>query len=207
MGGTVILINNQKSVELGALLDYKRWLDTMTYKEYLEKIMGLSPKVTEFADPILASGLGLGCDAISAFAAYQIAMPGFQGFKGRERERRLEKSTWHSFPGGNDGFSRYLLKNLIPEAIDGRKRFADILNRPVNFQALDRQGSRVRLRLGAMAVSVEHDSPPDRSEYVSVRYVRDGKLNRLRARTVVMATGSWINRRVVRDLPQEFSLR
>jgi len=184
--------------------DYKQWLDTMTYKEYLEGIMGLSPKVTEFADPILASGLGLGCDAISAYAAYQIAMPGFQGFKGRERERRLEKSTWHSFPGGNDGFSRYLLKNLIPDAIKGRKRFEDILNGPVNFQALDQQGSRIRLRLASMAVRVEHDSTPERSEFVSVLYIKDGKLFRIKARAVVMAAGSWINRRVVSDLPETY---
>jgi spermidine dehydrogenase len=184
--------------------NFKPWLDTMTYKEYLERIMGLGSKVTAFADPILASGLGLGCDAISAFAAYQIGMPGFQGFKGRERERRLEKSTWHSFPGGNDGFSRYLLKNLIPDAIAGRKRFVDILNGPVNFQALDRQDGRIRMRLGAMAVRVEHDASPDRSDLVAVTYVKDGKLYRLRTRAVVMATGSWVNRRVVRDLPESY---
>lgn len=178
----------------------ERWLDTLTYKDYLEKVMGLSPEVTSFADPIMASTIGLGCDAISAYGAYQISMPGFQRFRGH---RVLKDSHWHSFPGGNDGFSRYFIKALIPDAIGGAYAFEDIHNSRVNFRALDRKGNKVRIRLGAMAVRVEHDSRPERSEYVSVTYVKGGKAYRLRARSVVMAVGSWASRHVVRDLSEE----
>jgi len=33
--------------------DLDRWLDSMSYKTLLEDVMGYSPKVTEYFDPIL----------------------------------------------------------------------------------------------------------------------------------------------------------
>lgn len=182
--------------------DFKQWLDTMTYKDYIETTMGLSSQVTAFANPILASGLGLGCDAISAYGAYQISMPGFEGFTGRGRNRRLEDSDWHSFPGGNDGFSRYLVKYLIPGAIEGRNMFADILNERVNWGELDRRENDIRMRLNATVVRVEHNGEFAKSEHVVVTYIKGGKAYRLMAKGVVMAAAGWMNQRVVRDLPE-----
>jgi spermidine dehydrogenase len=184
--------------------DFKHWLDSMTYKDYIEKVMGLSPEITSFADPILASGLGLGCDVISAYGAYQISMPGFQGFTRRERNRRLEESNWQSFPGGNDGFSRYMLKELIPDSIYGKKTFQDILNNRINFTALDKPRRNIRIRLGSTVVRVEHNSDSDRSQYVSITYIKNGVLYNLKAESVVMASGGGINRKIVRDLPEEY---
>ena len=68
----------------------------MTYKDYLEKILKLDPEITRYADPVLASVVGLGCDVISAYAASQVSMPGFPEFQGH---RSLKNSHWHSFPG------------------------------------------------------------------------------------------------------------
>jgi spermidine dehydrogenase len=180
------------------------WLDSMTYKAYLEKVMGLSPEIARFADPILASGLGLGCDVISAYAAFQVSMPGFQGFSGRGRIRRLEESDWHSFPGGNDGFSRFIIKALMPEAIAGPATMAAILNNKINFDMLDHPESRIRMRLGAMAVHIEHEKQPEKSGGVLITYVKGGKSYRIKARTVVMSTGGWANRRIIRDLPEDY---
>ena len=44
-----------------------RWLDTMTYEQYLVNVMGLSPQVARYADPILAAAIGLGSDVIAAY--------------------------------------------------------------------------------------------------------------------------------------------
>lgn len=184
--------------------DFRRWLDTMTYKDYLEKVMGMSPEITRFVDPVLASSIGLGSDAISAFGAYQVAMPGFQEFPaGFTRKARSEKSDWHSFPGGNDGFARYFTKVLIPDAISGSRSFEDILNQRINFEALDRPSNSISMRLGALAVHIEHNSEADKSEFVRVTYVKDGKVYGLKARSVVMANGSWVTRRIVKYLPEE----
>lgn len=173
----------------------------MTYKDYLENVMGLSPEVTRFADPILAAAIGLGCDAISAYAAYQIELPGLRGYL---KSEDFSDMTFHSFPGGNDGFARHLIKMLIPGAINGTHRFEDILNRRVNFDALDRPGNDIRIRLGATAVRVEHDGPPEKSEHVWITYVKSGTVYRAKARGVVMAGGSWMSRSVVRDLPEDY---
>ncbi|NIT03976.1 NAD(P)/FAD-dependent oxidoreductase, partial [Candidatus Saccharibacteria bacterium] len=161
--------------------------------------MGLDPSVTRFADPVLASVVGLGCDAISAYTARQVSMPGFPEFRGY---RSLKNSHWHSFPGGNDGFSRFFIKALIPDAIAGERNFEDIQNGRVNFAALDRKRNRVRLRLGSSVVRVEHRGSGD-GKTVSIVYEQGGRLYSLKARGVVMATGGRIARRVVRDLPEE----
>ncbi len=185
--------------------DFRQWLDTMSYKDYIEKVMGLSSEITKFIDPALACSLGLGSDAVSAFGAYQTSMPGFQGFtEGFSEKARLEDSEWHSFPGGNDGFSRHFVKRLIPDAIHGNDSFGDIMNGRINFDAPDRPGNSVRMRLGALAVSIKHNSEPDKSEYVSVVYVKNGKPYGIRAKSVVMASGSWTARRAIRDLPEDY---
>lgn len=181
--------------------DYGRWLDSMTYKEYLEKVLKLDPEITRYADPVLASVVGLGCDVISAYAARQVSMPGFPEFQGH---RSLRNSHWHSFPGGNDGFSRHFIKALIPDAIEGGVNFADIHNGRVRFTALDREGNRVRLRLGASVVSVGQEDDAARRKDVTVIYMSDGRFYRLKARGVVMACGSRLSRRVVPGLPADY---
>jgi spermidine dehydrogenase len=181
--------------------DYVRWLDSMTYKDFIEKVMGLHPRITRFADPILASAIGLGCDAISAYAAYQIDLPGFTNFKVL---KTLAESDWHSFPGGNDGITRHLVKALIPEAINGKKSFEHIMNNRVNFDSLDRQGNKTSIRLGATAVWIEHDGQPERSKFVWIYYRKKGKLYRLKAKRVVVSSGGWVARNIVKGMPQEY---
>jgi spermidine dehydrogenase len=182
--------------------DFERWLDTMSYKDYVEKVMGLGPHVTAYADPILASAVGLGCDVVSAFAAAAIRLPGVRNFRppivpGYEKSR-------HSFPGGNDGFARHLVKRIIPKAISGTHSFDDILNGRINFGALDATDQAIRMRLGSTVVAVEHGSEPESSDFVYVTYVKGNKRYRLKARGVVMASGAWVNRAVIRNLPGDY---
>jgi spermidine dehydrogenase len=181
--------------------DYDRWLDSITYQHYLEKTLGLDPDITRFAHPILASVVGLGCDVISAFAARQVSMPGFPEFQGH---RSLKRSHWHSFPGGNDALCRYFIKALIPDSIAGRKNFADIHNGRVRFPKLDREDNQIRLRLEASVVRVEHDDSPGAGKNISVIYLSKGRLYRLKARSLVMAAGSRLARKVVLDLPPNY---
>ena len=182
--------------------DYGLWLDSMTYKDYLEKLPKLDPEITRYANPVLASVVGLGCDVISAYTASEVSMPGFPEFQGH---RSLRNSHWHSFPGGNDGFSRYFIKALIPDAIEGGKSFGDIQNGQVRFPALDREGNKVRLRRGSSVVQVKHEDGSTLGKSVTVTYLKDGKLYRLKARSVVMACGSRLSRKVVSDLPVNYT--
>ena len=180
--------------------DYERWLDSMTYQQYLENILKLDSEITRFADPVLASVVGLGCDAISAYTARQVHMPGFPEFQGL---RSLKNSHWHSFPGGNDVFCRYLVKAMIPASIEGGNKFEDIHNRKVRFQILDSSENKVRIRLGASVVRVEHEGGTA-SGNVSVIYLKNSRLYRLKAQGLVMASGSRLSRMVVADLPSSY---
>jgi spermidine dehydrogenase len=177
--------------------DFGPWLDGMSYKDFLEKTLALRPEVTAYADPILAAAVGLGCDAISAYGCLSLLMPGVKAFAGPS----ARYPQLHSFPGGNDGFARYFVKAIVPAAIPGDRGLADVLNRRVDFSALDRAGEPVRIRLRSTVVRVEHEGDPARAEHVLVTCVRGGQLERLRARAVVMATGSWVNRQAVAGLP------
>jgi spermidine dehydrogenase len=171
------------------------WLDAMTVKQYYEQVLGLPPGITAYVDPILASIIGLGCDAISAWWGWHFGLPGFR------RSSRYNEITIHCFPGGNSAIARYFVKNLIPGAIAGPAAFAEIVQGPVDFTALDRAGSPVRMRTGATVVRVEQRGAVDRSEQVVITYVRQGEMRRLTARRVVMASGGWMNRHVLPDLP------
>ena len=73
----------------------------------------------------------------------------------------------------------------------------------MKFDALDLAGAPARIRLSSTTVSVRHDGDPAKAETLSIAYTRDGKVFRVRARSAVMAGGSWTTKHIVQDLPQE----
>jgi spermidine dehydrogenase len=173
-----------------------RALDTISYEQFLDQELHLPPDAARYADLFLASACGLGSDAISAYVAYQLPMPGLTDALPADLRRT-------SFPGGNSGFARYFVKRLIPDAIAGQDTFEDIVTGQVNWRALDRPGRPLRLRLRSTVVSVEHEKGSPTASRVRVIYARGDGLYEVRAKAVVMATGGWMNRYVVRDMPPE----
>ncbi len=180
--------------------DLARWLDSMTYEELLVKHLGVDVAVARYADPILAGAAGgLGSDVISAQCAGQIGLPGTtNGQGGRLPSHKLADTLGFisSFPGGNDGIMRHVVKKLVPDGIDGQD-FAGILNGPVRFDALDRRANPTRIRLGATVVRVTN-LPNGRVEVV---YHQGGRLHKTTASGVVMANGAWTSQYIVADVP------
>lgn len=173
-----------------------RALDIMSYEDFLVRELQLGPEAARAGDLLMASAVGLGSDAISAYVAYQLPVPCLSDLLPADLRRA-------SFPGGNSGFVRHFLKRLIPDAIAGTTRFEDVITGRIDFSALDRAGQPLRVRLRSTVLSVEHEGDPRSASRVRVVYTRDGRVHALRARAVIMATGGWINRHVVRDLPAE----
>jgi spermidine dehydrogenase len=172
------------------------WLDGMTLKALYEDVLGLPPEVSDYVDPILASIIGLGCDVTSAWWGHHFGLTGFGA------PERYEGRTFHSFPGGNAGIARHFLKHLVPDGISGERSFEGVLFGPVAFDRLDHPENPVRFRMGATVVRVEHEGALEAAENVRVTYTRDGEAHTLRGRSVVMASGGWVNKHVVRDLPE-----
>ena len=177
--------------------DTDRWLDSITLKSYYEEELRLPPEVTSFYDPIMASIIGLGCDAISAYWGKYFDMPGFK------KPEQYNEDLLQSFPGGNTGIARHFVKKLNPDAIEGTS-FEEVLFGRIAFDQLDREDKPVRMRLNSTAVSIEHTSQVNGNEQVQITYAKNGELNQLKAKAVVMATGGWVNRNVLKDLPSEY---
>ena len=174
-----------------------QWLDTVTLKSYYEKNLGLPPEVIAFYDPIMASIIGLGCDGISAYWGKYFDMPGFK------RPDLYDAGYLQSFPGGNAGIARHFVKKLNPEAIEG-KSFEEILFGKINFAKLDHADKTVRMRLNSTVVGVEHISEMSNKEHVQITYANGEVLSKLKAKAVVMASGGWVNRHVLKDMPDSY---
>ncbi len=173
-----------------------RELDGMTLEDYFVRTYGVSRETVRLVSITESStGFGLGPDALSGFLEYEWS-------KTIPTVDDSFETGLQMFPGGNSGMTRMLTKTLIPNAFDGERSMEAVWKNPVNFAALDQPGQPVRLRLNSTAVRVEHKGEPAKSEFVSITYVSDGQLSRVKARTVVMAGGGWITKHVVRDLDE-----
>jgi spermidine dehydrogenase len=182
--------------QLGAVAgqEHPHDLDAITMEDYMIRKFGLSrDTIRKFLLPGPGDGFGIGPDVLSAYAF---------GFGG-DPMNYGDEADLQSFPGGNGGFARHMVKTLIPESIPGPRTLEAVCRGPVNFDALDKVGEHVRIRLGSTVVRVEHEGPAEHSDFVRVTYTRHGKVYRLKARGVVMAGGSWTTKHIVIDLPSE----
>jgi spermidine dehydrogenase len=170
-----------------------RRLDTMTLEDHLMERYGISREtVRTFLSPDEGGGYGLGPDALSGYTAYAFSELG-----------AIPDDGTQMFPDGNSGIARLIVKTLIPESIAGSPAIEDVCRNGVNFAALDRAGAAASIRLDSTAVWVKHDGDPEKSQSVTIVYTRGGKTYRVKARSVVMAGGSWTTRHIVRDLPTD----
>ena len=178
--------------------DLDRWLDSMSYKELLEDVMGFSSKVTEYFDPVLAISMGgVGADVYSAYSAKLLDMPGTNV----HYEYDVDVESAYSFPGGNAGILRHIVKHLIPDSIEGGRTFEEILFNSINFPALDRSENSLSIRLNSTAIDVSHAGTVENADHVNVTYHEGGKVKRVKAKTVVMSIGGWVARNIVSDMP------
>src|SRR4051812_17115352 len=176
--------------------EISRHLDSMSIEQHLVERYGLSVEtIRTFLSPVEGGGSGLGPDALSAFCDYaaDLLHPYDDG----------SGDAVQMFPGGNTTIARLLVKTLIPSAISGPATVEGVSRNTVNFSALDASGSRNRVRLSATVISVRHEGDPAKSELLSTTYAKDGKVYRIKARSAVMAGGSWTTKHVIGDLPAD----
>lgn len=192
-------VSNRRDVVSGRS-EVDSWLDSMTYRQLLDRL-GYGAAVSRYIDPFIAiANFGVCGDAISAYGAKRLTLPGTIPSNAPNRIAGVEAI---SFPGGNAGILRTMLRKMLPASILGPQDLTTTIGGAMQFPALDRAGSPIRIRLSSTAVRVEHDGAPERAGTVLVTYLNDGRARRARAKAVVMATGSWVTRRVVRDLSAE----
>jgi spermidine dehydrogenase len=173
-----------------------RRLDSISLEQHFMERYGLTQEmIRTFLSPVEGGGSGLGPDALSAYSDYAFEMlhPLDDG-SGDEVQM---------FPGGNTTIARLLAKALVPSCMDGPATSDAVSRNSVNFAALDAPGEPARVRLSATVFSVRHDGDPAKADSLSIAYAKDGKVYRVKARSAVMAGGSWTTKHIVTDLGAE----
>jgi spermidine dehydrogenase len=167
-----------------------RKLDSMSLEDHLMQRDGLSREFIREYMPNAADGAGSSADEISAYANYapEVLFP----WNNADGEQ--------TFPGGNTGIARLIVKAMIPEALPGPATLSGVCAETVDFAKLDREGQPVRIRLGATVAEVRHEG-----DGVRVSYAVQGRLFSVHARSAVMA-GGWTTWRTVSDLPENYRL-
>jgi spermidine dehydrogenase len=173
-----------------------RRLDSMSLEQHYIEHLGVTQETIRiFLSPVEGGGSGLGPDALSAYCDYAADL--LHPFEDGSGE------AVQMFPGGNTTIARLMLKTLIPQSIDGAASVEAVSRGTVKFDALDSPGGTARVRLSSTTVSVRHDGDAAKAETLSIAYIRDGKVFRVKARSAVMAGGSWTTKHIVKDLPEE----
>jgi spermidine dehydrogenase len=185
--------------------NWEAWLDSMTYQDFLVRELGLNPDVLyRYVDPYFgAASFGISGDAVSAYGAYKLQMPGTLIFLSETERKAIGQREYVSFPAGNTTILRHLVKAVIPSAIDGAHTAEGIAYGRTRFDKLDRPGQTIRIRASSTAVRLRHADGPQRQ--LTIDYYRGGRLERLHARSAVIAVSGQIARRIVGDLPPEFA--
>jgi len=173
-----------------------RQLDAITMEEHLMQRRGVSREtIREFLSPVEGGGSGLGPDALSAFCDYAADLL-HPYDDGSHEEVQM-------FPGGNTTIARLMVKALLPGSIDGPPTPDGVSHNAVKLDALDVAGAKARMRLSATVISVRHDGDPEKAETLTVTYTKDGKVYRVKARSAVVAGGSWTAKHILTDLGME----
>ena len=193
--------------------DKKDRLSRMSYKDFLLKTVKVDPKVIPFYQSRTHGLYGIGIDAVGALECWGYHYPGFEGMNldpvanGRMSFTAKGDATPQApynfhFPDGNASVARLLVRALIPEALPGTTAQDSVLA-PVDYGKLDRDGSRVRIRLSSTAARVRHVGAAASAKDVEVSYGRDKKIYTVRGKAVVLACWNMMIPYLCPDLPEK----
>jgi spermidine dehydrogenase len=182
-------------------------LATISYADFLTKHCNVTPEALPFFQTWPHDLFGVGIDGVAALSCYEggddygaVHYPGFDGLDLGKSEKD-EPYIFH-FPDGNASIARLLVRAMVPAAMPGHNMF-DVVTARADYSQLDRPSSPVRIRLNSTVVKVKHDGPPHGSKQVNVLYMRDGKLQGVRAGHVVMACYNMMVPYLCPELPQK----
>jgi spermidine dehydrogenase len=188
-------------------------LSRISYKDFLLKLVKVSPDVIPFYQSRTHGLYGIGIDAVGALECWALRYPGFGGMNldpvanGRMSFTAKGDATpkppynFH-FPDGNGSVARLLVRALIPSALPGSTAQDSVLA-AADYGKLDRADSPVRIRLGSTVVRVKHAGAAAAAKEVDVAYGREKKIYAVRAKGVVLACWNGMIPYVCPDLPEK----
>jgi spermidine dehydrogenase len=188
-------------------------LSRISYKTFLLDFVKVHPGVIPFYQPRTHGLYGIGIDAVGALECWAYHYPGFDGmnldaaatgrmsFTSRGDATPKPRYNFH-FPDGNASVARLLVRALLPDALPGKTAEDGVLAK-LDYSALDRDASPIRIRLSSTAVRVRHDAASTSPRDVEVTYSRDKKLQAVRAKRVVLACWNMMIPYICPELPDQ----
>jgi spermidine dehydrogenase len=178
------------------------YLHGTSYTTFLRQHFGLPDAAMQIFSSAPSAYIGLPAESLSVAECLWSGLPGSHvvggwdepGFDDTDRESAM-------FPDGNSSIARLLVRSLVPGSFPEMAADADpfsIVSARLEYGALDKPASQVRLRLNSTAVHVANNA-----DGVAVDYVKDGELVRVAARQVVLACYNAIIPYLAPELPQE----
>ncbi len=172
-------------------------LKVTSYRDYLIKICGCGEEVANCFQGRPLGFFGLGCDAVAAADVRDFGYPGFAGLglSTDEAAEWREPYIYH-FPDGNAALARLLVRALVPGVANGTT-MDDIVLAGFDYDRLDRDDSKVRIRLDSTVIDVRQTA-----DEASVGYIRSGSPHRVAAKHAVLACFHMMIPYLMPELPQ-----
>ncbi|MCC7326778.1 MAG: NAD(P)/FAD-dependent oxidoreductase [Burkholderiales bacterium] len=164
--------------------DKRALLEKTSYRDWLIGHWSLPAPAADVFYGRTLDFFAVGTDGISASDAFDYGYPGFGGIgleRDDEAKKEMEDPYIHHFPDGNASIARLLVRKLVPGVAPG-STMDDIVTARFDYGRLDVEGAATRLRTDSTVVAVRN-----RDGGVDLGYVRDGKLERVRAAHCVLA--------------------
>ncbi|MGA7379448.1 MAG: NAD(P)-binding protein, partial [Terriglobales bacterium] len=183
-------------------------LTEISYADFLTQICKLSPDALPFFQTYTHDEFCVGIEAVSALTCYEVGddygsftYAGFGGLDLGDEGKKEEPYIFH-FPDGNASVARLLVRSLIPAAIPGRT-MDDVVTARADYARLDDAKSAIRIRLNSSVVKVSNDGPAQSAKGVTVAYMRDGRLQQVRAKSCVLACYNMMIPFLCPELPEK----
>ena len=198
----------------GKSVEEKRAILAKTsYADYLTKIAGAHSDVLPFFQSYTHDNWGVGIEAVAAQyltsggSDYAFTFPGFAGLGLPNDETESEPYIFH-FPDGNASIARLLVHSLnptvFPELIQSHDPMGDIVAARADYGALDNGDAPVRIRLNSTVVQASHaGGSAEQAKEVEVAYLREGKLQSVRAKKCVLACYNTMIPYICTELPSQ----
>lgn len=176
------------------------WLHGTRYTDFLREHFGLPDAAIQVFSSAPSGFWGLPAESLSVMECLWSGLPGAHVVGGLDDPGQADNDRASAmFPDGNSSIARLLVRSLVPASFPKMAADVDpheVVTARLDYAALDRASSPVRLRLNSTAVHVANVG-----DGVAVDYVTGGRLLRVRAGSTVLACYNAIIPHLAPELP------
>lgn len=184
-------------------VDLDAYIHGTRYGDFLLKDCGLPEEAVQIFRGSTQGVWGVAADDLSIAEGFESGLPGAHRLnlaESAEDDDAYPEAAM--FPDGNASIARLLVRALIPGAFPNMNAQSDpfdIVTSTLDYSQLDTTDAAVRLRLNSTVINVANN---DRDGGVDVSFIRDEKVQRVRAEQCVMACYNRIIPHLCPELPE-----